>query len=91
MYVILMYDIQMDAQGGRVRRRLFKLCKQYLYHIQLSVFEGQLDNSEYKSLTESIQDYIRPVDSVIIFSSMFDRPPQKLIMGKIEDKTSNFL
>lgn len=81
----------MDPQGARVRRKVFKLCKQYLHHIQLSVFEGQLDKSEYRMLTESIKMHIRPVDSVIIFNSMFDKPPQKLLLGKVEDATSNFL
>jgi CRISPR-associated protein Cas2 len=91
MYVILMYDIQMDGQGARVRRRLFKTCKQYLHHIQLSAFEGQLDVSEYRVLSEEIKKYVRPVDSVIIFSSMFDKAPSKVLFGKVEDKTSNFL
>ena len=42
MYVILIYDIAGEDNGGRRLNRVFKTCKKYLTHIQKSVFEGTL-------------------------------------------------
>ena len=43
MYVILVYDINLEnKEGQRVLRNVFKTCKKYLVHIQNSVFEGDI-------------------------------------------------
>ena len=43
MYVILVYDIDLEEkEGQKVLRNVFKICKKYLVHIQNSVFEGEL-------------------------------------------------
>ena len=34
MYVILIYDIAGEDNGGRRLNRVFKTCKKYLTHIQ---------------------------------------------------------
>ena len=47
MYVILVYDINLeDKEGQKVLRKVFKTCKKYLVHIQNSVFEGELLESQ---------------------------------------------
>ena len=47
MYVILVYDINLeDKNGQKVLRNVFKICKKYLVHIQNSVFEGELLESQ---------------------------------------------
>ena len=47
MYVILVYDINLeDKEGQKVLRNVFKTCKKYLVHIQNSVFEGELLESQ---------------------------------------------
>ena len=47
MYVILVYDINLEnKEGQRVLRNVFKTCKKYLVHIQNSVFEGELLESQ---------------------------------------------
>ena len=43
MYIILVYDINLEEkEGQKVLRNVFKTCKKYLIHIQNSVFEGEL-------------------------------------------------
>ena len=38
MYIILVYDINLEENGGqKVLRKVFKTCKKYLIHIQNSV------------------------------------------------------
>lgn len=94
MYVILVYDINLDdKEGNRVLRNVFKICKKYLVHIQNSVFEGELLESQALKLKSELDEYIREKkDSVILFKSRNQRWMEKEFLGMIEDdKTDNFL
>lgn len=94
MYVILVYDINLEKkEGQKVLRKAFKTCKKYLTHIQNSVFEGELLDSQFMALKKELDTYIRSnLDSVIVFKSRNQRWLDKEFLGKIEDdKTSNFL
>ena len=94
MYVILVYDINLeDKEGQRVLRKVFKTCKQYLVHIQNSVFEGELLESQAEKLKAELDKFIRTdKDSVILFKSRSQKWLDKEFLGKVEDdKTSNFL
>lgn len=94
MYVILVYDINLDErEGQKVLRNTFKVCKKYLTHIQNSVFEGELLESQEIKLKRELDKYIRnSKDSVILFKSRNQKWLDKEFLGIIEDdKTSNFL
>lgn len=94
MYVIFVYDINLEKkEGQRVLRNVFKTCKKYLTHIQNSVFEGELLESQFVALEKELGKYIRKdLDSVIVFKSRSQRWLDKEFIGKVEDdKTSNFL
>ena len=94
MYVLLVYDINLDdKEGNRVLRNVFKICKKYLVHIQNSVFEGELLESQALKLKSELDEYIREKkDSVILFKSRNQRWMEKEFLGMIEDdKTDNFL
>ena len=93
MYVILVYDINLeDKEGQKVLRKVFKICKKYLVHIQNSVFEGELLESQLMKLKAELKMYIRDdKDSVIVFKSRNQRWMEKIFFGKIEDDvTDNF-
>ena len=94
MYVILVYDINLEEkEGQKVLRNVYKTCKKYLIHIQNSVFEGELLESQMLKLKSELNKYIRnDKDSVIVFKSRSQRWLDKEFLGMIEDdKTSNFL
>ncbi len=94
MYVILVYDINLEEkEGKKVLRNVFKICKKYLVHIQNSVFEGELLESQMLKLKAELNKYIRnDKDSVIVFESRSQKWLDKEFLGMIEDdKTSNFL
>lgn len=87
-----MYDIVMDSDGSKIQRNIFKICKRYLTHIQMSVFEGELTKVQIVKLNNELNKYIRKnKDSVIIFKSRNERWLDKEFWGKVEDKTNNFL
>ena len=94
MYVILVYDINLEnREGQKVLRNVFKICKKYLVHIQNSVFEGELLDSQAIKLKAELDKHIREdKDSVILFKSRNKRWMEKEFLGMIEDdKTDNFL
>lgn len=69
MYLILIYDIKQEKNYEKRQRMVFKTCKKYLKHIQKSVFEGELDQSQYLKLTYELKKYLsQNLDSCIIFS-----------------------
>ncbi len=93
MYVILVYDINLeDKEGQKVLRNVYKICKKYLVHIQNSVFEGELLESQLMKLKSELKAYIRDdKDSVIVFKSRNQRWMEKMFFGKVEDDvTDNF-
>lgn len=94
VYVILVYDINLDEkEGSRVLTKVYKICKKYLNHIQNSVFEGELLESQIFNLKSELDKYIRSTkDSVILFKIRNKRWLDKEFIGMIEeDKTSNFI
>ncbi len=94
MYVILVYDINLEQkEGKKILRNVYKICKKYLVHIQNSVFEGELLESQLLKLKSELNQYIRAdKDSVIVFKSRNQRWMDKMFFGKKEDdKTDNFL
>ena len=68
MYVILVYDVNLEEKEGQVvLRNVFKICKRYLVHMQNSVFEGELLESQAIKLKTELERYIRKdKDSVIL-------------------------
>ncbi len=92
MYVILVYDISKEQKGSRRWRKVFGICKRYLTHVQKSVFEGELTESQIKKMELEIKQNIdRSIDSIIIFKSRNERWLDKEIWGLEEDNTSVFL
>ena len=70
MYVILIYDISIEAGGQKVSSKTFKTCKKYLSHIQKSTFEGEITKSQIMSLKFELSKFIRKdLDSVILFKT----------------------
>jgi CRISPR-associated protein Cas2 len=92
MYVVLVYDVKQDAGSQKRWSHIFKICKKYLNHIQNSVFEGEISNSQIIKLQQELKSYIdKEQDSVIIFKSRDQKWLDKEFWGKEDDKTSFFL
>ena len=93
MYVILVYDIELkDFVGNKVLRKVFKLCKEFLNHIQNSVFEGELAEGQLAQLKYQLKDLIRDdKDSVIFFTSSKEDWLNKEILGVNKNDFSNLL
>ena len=81
--MILVYDISKIDKGQKRWNKVFKLCKQYLIHVQNSVFEGEISKANLFKLEHDINNEInQEMDSVIIFKSRNERWLDKEILGK---------
>lgn len=92
MYVVLVYDIKSDTGGAKVLNKTFKTCKKYLSHIQNSVFEGEISESQLLKLKMELGGIIRDDrDSLIVFKCRNEKWIPEEFWGIEDDKTSNFL
>lgn len=92
MYIILMYDIKQIGDFNKVQRRVYQICKKYLFHVQNSVFEGELSESQLIKLKFELKKYLRKKDdSCIIFKSRNERWLQKEFITEIIDEDKQFI
>ena len=82
----------MDEKGKKILPKVYKLCKQYLSHIQNSVFEGELTEAQILTLERELKQLIRRnIDSLIVFKARNEKWLEKEFWGKEDDNTSMFL
>ena len=93
MYVILVYDINLEnKEGQKVLRNVYKICKKYLVHIQNSVFEGELLESQIIKMKLELKEYLRTeMDSCIIFKSRNKKWLQKEFVTRIIEENEQFI
>lgn len=77
MYVIISYDVETELCS-----KLMKLLRKYLFHIQNSVFEGELTTRELKQLETEIYKIIKnTASSVVLYELPSIKPLNKRILG----------
>jgi len=77
MFIILVYDIKVERTS-----KVLRCCRQYLNHVQNSVFEGKITKSNFQELKSKIKKIInKEEDSVIIYQLYLDKYSKKEIMG----------
>jgi len=88
MYVILVYDVCEKRVG-----KALKLCRQYLFHIQNSVFEGEVSEANLTELKIRLQELVEDTDSVVIFQleSLNPKFISKEIIGVEKRGTDNII
>jgi CRISPR-associated protein Cas2 len=87
MYIILVYDV-----GEKKTSKIMKLCRTYLNHVQNSVFEGEISDSNLLELKIKINKLInKENDSIIIYQLYFDKYAKKEILGKDKNSCDNFI
>jgi len=82
----------MDLDGAKTWRRIFKTCKQFMHHVQNSVFEGELTKGELMQLRTNLKVHIRSdLDSFIVYQVSSEKQLTRNFWGLQEDKTDTFL
>ena len=88
MYVIMFYDV-----GENRVSKVMKVCREYLTHVQNSVFEGEITEANLVNLKQKITAIIdKSYDSVIIyvFKFMDAKYVSRNILGK-EKVSTDFM
>lgn len=86
MYLILVYDISEE----RVTK-IMKICRQYLNHIQNSVFEGDITESNFKKMQSLLKSIIKERDSIIVFKFRKREVFNKEIWGASKNDIDNLI
>lgn len=78
VYYVAVYDIASEKRLPKV----LKTFRKYLFWIQNSVFEGELNDTQFKELKESLKKFIKKdEDSILFFSVENKRYVTKSIIG----------
>ncbi|WP_138431779.1 CRISPR-associated endonuclease Cas2 [Fodinibius saliphilus] len=87
MYYILVYDVNVD----RVQKML-KIMREYLNHVQNSVFEGELTDAQLAELKDRARDLMdEDEDSIIIYRVGSKRWRNREVLGIEKHSTDNFI
>lgn len=86
MYVIAVYDVE-----AKRCPRMLKLCREFLSHIQNSVFEGDITEANLETLKYRADQIMCEDDSFIIFSSRNAKWLDKQVLGNDKRTTDNFI
>ncbi|NLK52477.1 MAG: CRISPR-associated endonuclease Cas2 [Syntrophomonadaceae bacterium] len=87
MFVIAVYDV-----GEKRVAKVLKTCRKYLYWVQNSVLEGDINESTFKKLKlELAQKIDKDYDSVIFYTFRSTKYSEREIMGQEKGGSNNFL
>lgn len=77
MYTIVVYDTAVERNPV-----ILRTCRQYLHHVQRSVFEGDLSPAQLKRFQAAVQAAIdRGYDSVLVYTFPPGTNPQRQEWG----------
>jgi len=84
MFVILVYDVAEKRVG-----KVLKKCREYLFWVQNSVFEGDLTEMGLRQLKRELEHIIdKDEDSIIIYKFGTLKYSSREILGREKNSTS---
>ena len=85
MYIICTYDIK-EKRCPKVMRVL----RRYMFHVQKSVFEGELTPAKFNELKDKLNKIIEADDSILFYFVYENKKIKKDYLGK-EPKPTNII
>ena len=80
-----------DIAGVKRLPKVLKICRQYLHHVQNSVFEGELTKKQKEELVSCLEEIInKKEDAVIIYGVRDISLLKREVMGT-EKKAVNYI
>ncbi|RFS85949.1 CRISPR-associated endonuclease Cas2 [Actinomadura spongiicola] len=87
MYVVVVYDTAVERNPV-----ILRTCRQYLHHVQRSVFEGQLTPAQLRRFKNAVHTALDlTYDSVIVYTFPPGTTPQRLAWGATEPEPTDIL
>jgi CRISPR-associated protein Cas2 len=86
VYVVIVYDVEAD------RTRLFlNLLRQYLTHVQNSVFEGELTEGDLEQVDQRLESMLNDGESTIIYRMSSEKYVSRTVYGEDPAEDDQFL
>lgn len=76
MYAICVYDV-----GEKRCPKVMKTLRKYMFHIQNSVFEGELTPSKYQKVQAELLKIVTEEDQIIFYFTYANKQLNKDILG----------
>ena len=86
MRIILIYDV-----GEKKVNKVFKKCKEYLSHVQNSVFEGDITDSNLRELKMKLKEIIKEKEDSVIIYYLWSTSYKKEIIGFEKNPLDNII
>lgn len=87
MYVIVVYDTAANRNP-----KILRTCRQYLHHVQRSVFEGNLSDAQLRRFQSAVDKAIdASYDSVLVYTFPPGTTGQRQEWGRSQPSPSDIL
>jgi len=85
-YLIVVYDVDADRTS-----KFLKYLRQYLVHVQNSVFEGKLTAGQVTTVENTLAEMVEPGESVVIYRMAGESYVERSVCGEDPMDDQQFL
>ncbi len=86
VYVVIVYDMQADRT-----HLLLNFLRQYLTHVQNSVFEGDVTEGDLETIENHLDSLLEPDESTIIYEVSSEKLLNRSVFGEDPTEDRRFL
>jgi CRISPR-associated protein Cas2 len=87
VYVVVVYDTAAERNP-----KILRTCRQYLHHVQRSVFEGSLSTAQLRRFKAAVESCIDSgYDSVLVYTYPPGATPERQSWGRPQDSPTDIL
>ncbi|WP_128478293.1 CRISPR-associated endonuclease Cas2 [Halorussus pelagicus] len=86
VYVVVVYDVQADRT-----HLLLNFLRQYLTHVQNSVFEGDVTEGDLETIENRLDSLLEPDESTIIYEVSSEKLLDRSVFGEDPTEDRRFL
>lgn len=86
MYLICVYDVNQKRCV-----KVMKTLRKYLYHVQNSVFEGELTPAKFQELKEELTKVSNDEDNICFYFTYANKQLYKDFLGKKVERWNIFI
>ena len=86
VYVVVVYDVQADRT-----HRFLKFLRQYLTHVQNSVFEGDVTEGDIETIKHRLDSMLEADESVIVYRMSSGKYVDRTVYGEDPAEDDQFL
>ncbi|MFW6047302.1 MAG: CRISPR-associated endonuclease Cas2 [Candidatus Woesearchaeota archaeon] len=86
MYIILIYDVNVKRVS-----KIMRICREYLEHIQNSVFEGEIRQSSLRDLKRRLKETMDEEEDSVIIYNLWNSNFKRDILGVEKNPMDNII